>query len=229
MGAWGAGSFENDAAMDFALEIERAEDLLDPLTVVKPDTLIEADDACRMIVVAECVAAMRGHPSDQIPDELFRKIQGFGRPGRSLYLHARERIQEVLNKSELLDLWAEGNPDEFIKAVHELIGRLNLRATYATPPARKGKKKFYEEEWFKESKCCFCYQPLGEQDFVSFHAKINEGTDSEGGLWVRGHLACWNSALHYKLRQKPFSMHLEDVGEDDAMFDILEQKPTLEN
>ena len=47
MGAWGAGSFENDAAMDFALEIERAEDLLDPLTVVKPDTLIEADDASK--------------------------------------------------------------------------------------------------------------------------------------------------------------------------------------
>ena len=229
MGAWGAGSFENDVALDFVDEIERVEDLLGPLIVATPDMPIMADHACRMIVVAECVAAMRGHSSDQIPHELLRRIERFGRPGRSLYLHSRERLQDVLKNSELLDLWADGNPDEFIGAVHELIDRLNRRATYAHAPTRKGKRKFYEEQWFKETKCCFCDEPLAEQEFVSVDTKINEGTGSKIGFLAWGHLACLNSALHYKFRQKPFSMHPEDVGEDDAMFDILDRKPTLED
>jgi len=74
MGAWGPGAFENDTALDFAAEIRTAQDLADALTIRTPDQPIDADTACRIVVVAECVAAMRGHPSDDMPRGLAERV-----------------------------------------------------------------------------------------------------------------------------------------------------------
>ena len=56
MGTWGPGAFENDAALDFVHQVASAQDLADALTVWAPDQPIDADTACRIVVVAECVA-----------------------------------------------------------------------------------------------------------------------------------------------------------------------------
>lgn len=229
MGAWGAGSFENDTAMDFAGEISSAEDLLKPLCIENPEMYIDADLASEIIVVGECVAAMRGHPSDDIPDDLLKTVQTFGKPSRSLYLHTRDHLSAVLERGELLELWSEDDPSEFIEANHELIGRLNKRASYAPAAPKPKKKPFYEQNWFKEAPCCFCGQPLESEEFASVDTKINEGMGSEIGMTAWSHLACLNKALHYPFRMRPFSMHKEDVGDGDTMFDVLDAKPTLED
>ena len=228
MGAWGPGSFENDDAMDFAASVRAPEDLLGPLRVESPEQDIDTTLASEIIVVAECVAAMRGFPSDDIPDDLADRVATFGKPGRSLYLHARDHLQAVIQRSELMELWAEDNPDPFIEAVHELISRLNRRV--GDPSAPKNKEKpFYEQDWFKEASCCFCGEPLGSEEFASVSTKINEGQGSIVGFEAWAHLACLNRALHHRYRMRPFSMHPEDVGEGDTMFDILDAKPTLDD
>lgn len=229
MGAWGSGSFENDGALDFAAEIAGPDDLLKPLRVENPDQKIDADLACEIIVIAECVAAMRGYPSDDIPSQLLAKLDTFGQPSRSLYLHTRDHLAAVLERSELLELWSEDDPSEFIEAIHELIGRLNKKAIYVKPTPRPQKTPFYEKAWFKEAPCCFCGKPMGSEEFASVDTKINDGTGSEIGLTAWAHLACLNRALHYKFRMRPFSMHAEDVGSGDAMFELLDAKPTLED
>ena len=84
MGTWGPKGFENDAALDFAAEIRTAHDLADALTIRTPDQPIDADTACRIVVVAECVAAMRGHPSDDMPHGLAERLTTFVRFGGTL-------------------------------------------------------------------------------------------------------------------------------------------------
>ncbi|MEM7666807.1 MAG: DUF4259 domain-containing protein [Pseudomonadota bacterium] len=229
MGAWGTGSFDNDEAMDFAATICAPKDLLGPLRVESPDQGIDASLACQIIVVAECVAAMRGFPSVDTPDDLAKRIAAFGQPGRSLYLHARDRLDAVLQGSELMDLWADDDPDPFVEAVHELIGRLNHRVGDPAPSAKGKNKPFYEQDWFKAAPCGFCNQPLEEQEFASVSTKINDGLGSEIGFDAWAHLACLNRALHYRYRMRPFSMYPEDIGEGDTMFDVLDAPPTLED
>ena len=107
MGTWGPGAFENDAALDFVREIESAQDLADALTVRAADQPIDADTACRIVVVAECVAGMRGHPSGDMPETLAARVSAFGRPSRSLFHHARSHLFAVMSRSELMELWAE--------------------------------------------------------------------------------------------------------------------------
>ncbi len=62
MGAWGPGSFENDAAADWALECARSADLslveaaLDNLLAAEADEL-DASDAEEAVAAAELAAA----------------------------------------------------------------------------------------------------------------------------------------------------------------------------
>src|SRR5215207_825260 len=118
--------FENDAALDFVREIASAQDLADALTVRAADQPIDADTACRTVVVAECVAAMRGHPSDDMPETLAARANAFGRPSRSLFHHARSQLFAVMSRSELMELWGEGDPAPFNLAIHDLLERLSL-------------------------------------------------------------------------------------------------------
>lgn len=78
MGAWGAGSFENDTALDLIDEIGGVDDLQRALQLSDPDEEIDADQASRIIVVAEFLAAQRGHPCDVFPDELSAKFATIG-------------------------------------------------------------------------------------------------------------------------------------------------------
>lgn len=229
MGAWGSGSFENDAALDFAAAIQHPADLLKPLSMNSTEQEIDADLASEIIVVAECVAAMRGHPSAEMPEDLAERVSGFGKAGRSLYIHARNHLAAVLRRSELLELWAEDDPSEFIEAVHELIGRLNRKATDAPLDPVSGKLPFHQQAWFKEAPCCFCSKALGDDEFASVDTKINDGKSSEIGFTAWAHLACLNRALDPKFRMRPFSMHPEDVGEGDTIFEVLDAPPSLED
>jgi hypothetical protein len=94
MGAWGSGSFENDAALDFLVDVDDAPEglgsevapgkigmILGALAVVvhgstdladmpdgedESDEYVESDDACYAIVAAEIIAAARGKPSPEL-------------------------------------------------------------------------------------------------------------------------------------------------------------------
>jgi hypothetical protein len=191
MGAWGAGGFENDAALDFVAEVGEAQDLAKALTIRAPDEPIDADTACRIVAVAECVAAMRGHPSDDLPDDLAERLATFTKPSRSLFHHARDQLAAVMERSELMELWAEGDPAPFNIAMHDLMERLNRPPAYAPErPRSEGRPTI------NRSPCSFCDEPMGEAQFSQFSITIDHGDGiplTRGG-WA--HHRCLNAALH---------------------------------
>lgn len=192
MGAWGPGAFENDAALDFVPEIETADDLVRALTIRTPDEPVDADTACRIVVVAECLAAMRGHPCDDLPTDLAEKLAAFGKPSRSLFHHARDHLAAVMSRSELMELWAEDDPAPFKLAMHDLMERLNL------PPAEALKRKGPKEAVHNPSPCSFCDEPMGEEEFSQFSITLDHGDGlplTRGG-WA--HHRCLNAVLHPK-------------------------------
>ncbi|HEV8261486.1 MAG TPA: DUF4259 domain-containing protein, partial [Burkholderiales bacterium] len=100
MGAWGAGGFENDAALDFVATIEGVDDLVAAFAS-EPGKKIDADTASVIIAAAECVAAMLGRPADDIPKDLAVRLIGFGKPEAALLEATRNHVSRVIAHSEL--------------------------------------------------------------------------------------------------------------------------------
>jgi hypothetical protein len=222
MGTWGPGAFENDAALDFVHQIATAQDLADALTVRTPDQPIDADTACRIVVVAECVAAMRGHPSDDMPETLAARVSAFGRPSRSLFHHARSQLFAVMSRSELMEVWAESDPAPFNLAIHDLLERLSLPPVDASKREPKKKKRV-----INRSPCAFCGKPMGEEQFSQFSIvlEVADGVPMTHGAWA--HLRCLNGALHPRHMIKVYrNSEPIDPNELDR---LLERPPTIED
>jgi hypothetical protein len=222
MGTWGPSAFENDAALDFAHEIESARDLANALTIRAPDQPIDADTACRIVVVAECVAAMRGHRSADMPDDLAERVAAFGKPSKSLFHHTRDHLSAVMRRSELMELWAESDPAPFNLAMHDLIERLNLPPVDASTGEKKAKKPV-----INRSPCSFCGEPMGEAQFSQFSIVVDlgNGVPMTHGGWA--HLRCLNGALHPR---HMIRVHRNDEPIDPEQLDrLLERPPTAED
>ena len=222
MGTWGPGAFENDVALDFVAEIQTAQDLANALTIRTPDQPIEADTACRIVVVAECVAAMRGHPCDDLPDALAERLATFGKPSRSLFHHARDHLTAVMVRSELMELWVESDPSAFNLTMHDLLERLNRPAVDGEKRKRVKKKPAWNA-----SPCSFCDEPMGEDQFSEFRISLDHGNGlpiARGG-WA--HHRCLNAALHPKHMIRVY-MNDEPVNPDE-LDRLLESPPTAED
>ena len=191
MGAWGAGGFENDTALDFAAEIESVDDLAAAFAA-EPSETIDADAASTIIAAAECVAAMLGRPADDLPEDLAGRLAGFGKPEPALLETARNHVSMVISNSELTELWAEAdNPADFNLAMTGLIDRLNPDIK---PKAKKGHKK--KKPHFNPSPCAFCNEPMGEQEFGMFDLSVDLGNGEPIRLGKWAHLSCLNAHLH---------------------------------
>lgn len=193
MGTWGPGGFETDTALDFAAEITSPEVLQDTFDEVltSEDDCIDADLSAQAITAAECVAAMMGHPADDMPDELVERVAGFGRLTIHLRDAARDCVSSVLRRSELVELWAEDDPAEFNLAMTSLIDRLNPDFK-----PKRGKKK-----WSKASPrfiCGFCDGDIEEHEALSidYFPMRDAENPIKHGFWC--HLKCLNARLHPK-------------------------------
>lgn len=193
MGAWGAGSFDNDAALDFAGEIEGIADLE---SVCETEGLeeVDADLACQMIVAAECVAAMRGHRSPDMPDDLAERVHGLGKPTLALFDSARTAVSVVMGGSELVELWAEADKEEraaFNRSMTDLIERLNRPQGRRSKPKKKTVNP-------NPSPCMICDKPMGDGEFHQFSITLlaDDISEMKQGGWV--HMSCINAALHPK-------------------------------
>lgn len=221
MGAWGPGAFENDAALDFVEEIATAQDLAEALTIRTPDQPVDADTACRIVVVAECVAAMRGHPCDDLPEPLAAKLFTFGKPSKSLFHHARDHLAAVMIRSELMELWAEDDPAPFNLAMHDLLERLNLPPADA-PAARRRRPPINNP-----SPCSFCDEPMGEDGFSQFSITLDHGEETPLTRSGWAHHRCLNAALHPKHMIRVYR-HDEPIDPDE-LDRLLESDPTAED
>lgn len=196
MGAWGAGSFENDTALDWADELESAKDIEKVFTGLPPfdgATDLDADDASRVIAAAEAVAAMMGRVADDVPEDLLEKLQG-KEPSGELIEMARGCVSRVMSKSELLDLWAEDEEgsEEFGRAITGLVDRLNPDMSWDRPT-----KEEVEKQAGPIMPCVFCDEGMTEGDM--FYLGFRDYTDRNGLFGEQGlycHLRCLNAKLH---------------------------------
>jgi hypothetical protein len=72
MGAWGAGAFDNDDALDWLSELVDSPDFALGRAVLDVTALeyLEAPEGSAALAAAEVVAAARGHPAALLPDEV---------------------------------------------------------------------------------------------------------------------------------------------------------------
>lgn len=129
MGAWGAGVFDNDAALDWLDELLSAgADGIEATLAAIPeeDQYIEAGSASQALAAAETVAAARGHAMADLPAEIRIWLEEHAATVTpDLVPLAAEAVRRVKASSELSELWEEGEgAAEWHAAVDDLLARL---------------------------------------------------------------------------------------------------------
>jgi len=149
MGAWGAGSFENDWALDWLGDLRESGDvsrvraalsrvlehggtkhsrasILERLRGRRRHTdWLDADVATRALAAAEIVAAWLGHPAANLPEGLTAWLLQHSVSFRAdLAALARQAVGIVKTNSELKDLW-EGDETEWRSVIDDLERRLS--------------------------------------------------------------------------------------------------------
>ena len=130
MGAWGAGTFENDDALDWLGEfraegIQAAAAALADVLALKGEYL-EAPLASRAVAAAEVVAAASGRPGANLPDDLADWLTSHQVQQRAeLLRNAAAALTRVMAESELRDLWADSDEFEVWEAtLRDVLSRL---------------------------------------------------------------------------------------------------------
>jgi hypothetical protein len=206
MGAWGAGSFENDTAMDWAGSIQSLADVRRPFERLKEVTdasksggshVVDSDFASELIAAAEAVAMLMGRRSRDFPEELIQRLADAGEPDDLLFHQARNAVSHVMRTSELAELWEEAAEEtgvnEWLAEITGLIDRLNPDIEF-TPPEPE---KIERQAGGPVGTCAGCDRPV-ERDSL-FGMNIHDYSDRMSfsrGLWF--HLPCLNARLHHK-------------------------------
>jgi len=132
MGTWGHGSFENDTAMDWIYGLEETSEMTilgdtigSGLEMMESEEGMDADTACNVLAAAEVIAAMRGKPSEDLPDSVKSWIEGKPKAPPELSKAAFLTVNSLLQKSELKELWDESDESaKWVEAVNSLVTRL---------------------------------------------------------------------------------------------------------
>lgn len=117
MGTWGMGSFENDAASDWAYDlVERNSPAFLAETLQQSEVeYLEGPEGESMVAASEVVLALSGAGSRALPEELQDWVGSRSDIAagsfRNICLAALDRV--LGEKSELLDLWTEAGGDDY--------------------------------------------------------------------------------------------------------------------
>ena len=130
MGATGAKNFENDDAADWVYDLTESNgtgELTEAFAVVEKTDFADAPDCCIALAAAEVVAAAKGKPPSDLPEEVQtwlddqENLDGF----KKLDKRAAKVAKKVQAKSELRDLWEESDDwHNWQMAVEGLLKRL---------------------------------------------------------------------------------------------------------
>jgi len=113
MGAWGHASFDNDDALDWIDDLRSSGQsaILEALDRVLDEAHDgpEAPDCSEALAAAEVVAALRGRPASNLPEEVRAWVSGKPAPGEQLIARALAATNAIYSDSELRNLWEESN------------------------------------------------------------------------------------------------------------------------
>jgi len=129
MGAWGLGTFENDDALDWRIELLREDDLepvLSAFSEIKQSDYLELPECCYALAAAEVVAALKGNPSDTLPKDVIAWITSHPLIiDEPLIKDAEIVIEKIRSDSELQELVEEtGRLDKWYMTLDDLLSRL---------------------------------------------------------------------------------------------------------
>ena len=157
MGAWGAGSFDNDDAVDFVVRLEHEGKTaiaaaLEDVTRLDAEDYLEAPEASCAVAAAELVAATRDGDVSRLPQaaQAWLAGHGDGLATPALLTLAHRSVERVLTQSELKDLWDEHDAGmqsgAWITGVRQLIARLGTTAPdrKTRVPKRRQAKAIFE-------------------------------------------------------------------------------------
>ena len=206
MGAWGASSFENDDALDWAASVASPDDVRAPFERLKRESdaagsaqafEVEVDFASELIAAAETVAMLLGRKVAGFPRDLAERLAGAGEPDKLLYHQARHAVCHVLRRSELAELWAEATDEngenEWQAEITRLLDRLNPDVEYVPWEAEEIEAKVGAPI----GTCAFCDGPIPRDELWGMNLYDATGLLGMGrGLWL--HLPCLNARLHHK-------------------------------
>jgi uncharacterized protein DUF4259 len=150
MGVWGPGSFENDDAGDWVVDLceqdsfKLIDQAIEAVVDADPDDEVDAPECCCALAAAEVVAALAGSPARDIPEDLTNWLADHpGKVSRKLLRRTLSAIGRIKKNSELKELWDEANStDKWLQAVAGLESRLKeLPSTGSTLPKKVSTKK----------------------------------------------------------------------------------------
>ena len=133
MGAWVIGNFDNDAAGDWAFELEECSDLTaieNAIEAVFKYQYLDVDTACEALAAIDTLARLRGNFGQQTPytenvDEWVstQKLT----PPDALIQKAVKAAQIIMSEgSEVYELWSETEAlDAWKKEVEDVIKRVS--------------------------------------------------------------------------------------------------------
>lgn len=129
MDAWGPGTFDNDAAGDWAGDLLDSDDevpicdVLDAITDEPPELLPDAEICCAALAAAELVAATAGHPAADLPAPLAQWARDArGGLDDELTIQALTVVARVRDASELAE--RRRQDAAWLTAVRDLEDRL---------------------------------------------------------------------------------------------------------
>jgi len=206
MGAWSAGSFENDTALDWAGSVESLADVRKPLERLKTETdsvgngdayNVDADFACELIAAAETVAMLMGRRSRDFPEELAQRLADAGEPDALLFHQARNAVCHVMRTSELAELWEDAAEETGVNEWHVeitgLIDRLNPDIEFVPWEPEEIEAK----AGGPAGPCAFCDQPVDREELFGMNIQdYSDRMSFSRGFWF--HLECLNARLHHK-------------------------------
>ncbi|NKB52708.1 MAG: DUF4259 domain-containing protein [Rhizobiaceae bacterium] len=132
MGTWSAGSFGNDAAMDFVDGLTDANSLVQSFAKFESKhQLINSDLACEVIAIADIMAAIIGRPAFDTPAKILQQLPAFATPSNAEISSAIGAVEYIRDNSELAELWLESEDEDWILAISDLLLRLDLTKPYA--------------------------------------------------------------------------------------------------
>ena len=131
-GGWDVGPFDNDDALDWVWELSESNDISvveEALqSAISTSGYLEAPTGSIAVAAAEVVAALKGQPRAQLPDEVTSWVASNQlEVDDQLVKAARQAIVHVKNSesSELAQLWADS--EELLNQWHKDLADLERR------------------------------------------------------------------------------------------------------
>lgn len=198
MGAWGAGIFENDDALDFVGELAadtctaKLTELFEGVAAAgMQGQSIELPEACQVLTGVGLIAAACGHPPQDLPDDAEPLVQALLNPSKEFVEKGTSALSYVLMSSELVDLWAEtDDPSEWNQVTTSLIAGLDAPARAKQVPKKRRNE-------MSAAVCSFCGELIPTMELVSLDLRRPWSLPGfSRGIYA--HESCLNAKLHPK-------------------------------